>query len=648
MPVITLPDGAQKNFDQAVSVLEIAQSISPSLAKNTIAGLVNNVLVDASFKINTDSTLSIVRAQDEKGLEVLRHSTAHLLAQAVKQLYPSAQVTIGPVIEDGFFYDFAFKDSFSFGPEDLIKIEKKMGELVKQQIPVVRSELSRDQAIKFFEDLGESYKAEIIRDIPEGETLSLYTQGDFTDLCRGPHVPNTGFLKTFKLLKLAGAYWRGDSKNQMLQRIYGTAWGSISDQEAYLKRLEEAAKRDHRIIGKQLGLFHLQEEAPGMVFWHDHGWHIFRTMEADIRTRQQKSGYQEIRTPQVLDFSLWKASGHADKFIEQMFVTESEKRNYALKPMSCPCHIQVFNQGIKSYRDLPLRLAEFGCCHRNEPSGALHGIMRVRGFTQDDGHIFCTKEQIKSEVEKFMKLAFEVYDFYGFKNIEIKLATRPEKRLGEDSTWDYTESALAEAIKSCGYEFDYLPGEGAFYGPKVELHLKDSLGRKWQCGTIQLDPLLPERLGAEYIDEHGQKQTPFMLHRAVLGSFERFIGMYIEHCAGWFPSWLAPVQVIIMGVTSKHDEYCKKVKEELESLGFRAKFDLRNEKVGYKIREHILGRIPYIIVVGDQEVSDNSISVRTREGEDLGSLSILKFSQILNSAIAKGGRLVERINQEKV
>ncbi len=645
MPIITLPDGAQRSFDQSVSVLEVAHNISPSLAKNTIAGLVDGVLVDASFKIQKDSKLSIIRPQDPQGLEVLRHSAAHLLAQAVKQIYPTAQVTIGPIIEDGFFYDFSFERPFT--PEDLVKFESKMTELVKQQIPVTRKEVSRNQAIEFFENLGEKYKAEIIRSIPESEILSLYTQGNFTDLCRGPHVPNTSFLKVFKLLKLAGAYWRGDAKNEMLQRVYGTAWSSKEDQEAYLFRQEEAAKRDHRIIGKQLGLFHLQEEAPGMVFWHDHGWHIYRTVEADIRRRLQKSGYQEVRTPQVLDFSLWQASGHADKFINEMFTTQSETRNYALKPMNCPCHIQIFNQGLKSYRDLPLRLAEFGCCHRNEPSGALHGIMRVRGFTQDDAHIFCTKEQICSEVKNFMKLAFEVYEFYGFENVEIKLATRPEKRLGDDQTWDYTETALADAIKEAGYEFSYLPGEGAFYGPKVELHLKDSLGRRWQCGTIQLDPLMPERLGAEYIDESGQKKTPFMLHRAVLGSLERFIGMYIEHCAGWFPAWLAPVQAVVMGVTSRHDEYCNKVKNQLESFGFRAKSDLRNEKVGYKIRELILGRIPYIIVVGDKEVSDDTISVRTREGEDLGNLTVQQFSQILSDAVAKGGRLVKRSTQQE-
>lgn len=645
MPVITLPDGAQRSFDQPISVLEVAQNISPSLAKNTVAGLVDGVLVDASFKIQQDSKLSIIRPQDPQGLEVLRHSAAHLLAQAVKQLYPSAQVTIGPVIEDGFYYDFAFERAFT--PEDLTKIEAKMAELVKQQIPVTRQEVSRNQAIEFFEKLGEKYKAEIIRSIPESEVLSLYTQGEFTDLCRGPHVPNTGFLKVFKLLKLAGAYWRGDSKNEMLQRVYGTAWASKEDQEAYLFRLEEAAKRDHRIIGKQQDLFHLQEEAPGMVFWHDRGWHIYRTVENNIRERLQKNGYQEVRTPQVLDFSLWKASGHADKFSQQMFTTQSESRHYALKPMNCPCHIQIFNQGLKSYRDLPLRLAEFGCCHRNEPSGSLHGLMRVRGFTQDDAHIFCTKEQIQSEVSKFMKLAFEVYAFYGFDQVEIKLATRPEMRLGDDATWDYTENALAEAIREAGYEFNYLPGEGAFYGPKVELHLKDALGRQWQCGTIQLDPLMPERLGAEYVDETGQKQTPFMLHRAILGSLERFIGMYIEHCAGWFPAWLAPVQVVVMGVTSKHDEYCHKIKNQLESLGFRAKSDLRNEKVGYKIRELILARIPYIIVVGDQEVSDNTLSVRTREGEDLGILTLSGFSAVLNQAIEKGGRLVEKPKESK-
>lgn len=636
MPQITLPDGSTRDFDDAVTVLDVAKNIASSLGKATIAGVVDGELVDASHLIEKDATLKIVRSNDAEGLEVIRHSTAHLLAQAVKSLYPTVQVTIGPVIEDGFFYDFS---SDPFTPEDLAKIEAKMNELVKQKLPVERTVMDRDDAIAYFEGLGESYKAEIIREIPEGETLSLYTQGDFTDLCRGPHVPNTSFLKVFKLTRVSGAYWRGDSNNEMLQRVYGTAWATKEDQDAYLFRLEEAAKRDHRLIGKRQKLFHMQEQAPGMVFWHDHGYFIWRTIENDIRDRQQTVGYQEIRTPQIADISLWEASGHADKFGDDMFTTESENRLYALKPMNCPCHVQVFNQGLKSYRDLPVRLAEFGSCHRNEPSGALHGLMRVRGFVQDDGHIFCREDQIESEVADFMRFAFDLYHHYSFDNIEVKLATRPENRIGSDEVWDHAEANLANALKSCGVEFEYLPGEGAFYGPKVELHLKDSIGRKWQCGTIQLDFSMPKRLGAEYIDENGDRQTPYMLHRAAVGSLERFIGMYIEHCAGWFPVWLSPIQLVVMGVTDKHAQQCTKVTEKLKELGLRAKADLRNEKIGFKIREHTLGRVPYLIVIGDKELENGTVSVRSREGEDLGAQSIEDLAALVNEKVALGGRI---------
>ncbi len=620
MPVVTLPDGSVRQFDSAVSIHDIAADIGPGLAKAALAGKVDGKLVDTSYVVDRDAQVAIVTDRDEEGLEVIRHSTAHLLAQAVKELFPDAQVTIGPVIEDGFYYDFAYKESFT--PEDLTAIEKKMAELVKQNYPITRTVKSRDEAVKFFRDMGEEYKAEIIESIPADEDLSLYQQGDFIDLCRGPHVPSTGKLKSFKLMKLAGAYWRGDSNNEMLQRIYGTAWANKKDLKAYLHRLEEAEKRDHRKLGKQQDLFHMQEEAPGMVFWHDKGWIIYQEVEQYVRKVLVKNNYQEVRTPQVVDRSLWEKSGHWDKFSDMMFTTHSENRDYAVKPMNCPCHIQIFNTGLKSYRDLPLRMAEFGSCHRNEPSGTLHGLMRVRNFVQDDAHIFCTEDQIQSEISEFIDLLFAVYKDFGFTDIQIKLSTRPEQRVGSDEVWDKAEAALEAALDSKKLDWELQPGEGAFYGPKIEFSLKDCIGRVWQCGTAQVDFSMPGRLDAHYIDEHGEKQVPVMIHRAILGSLERFIGILIEEHAGKMPLWLSPVQTVVMGITDKQADYVTDVVRQLKDAGFRAEADLRNEKIGFKIREHTLQRVPYILVAGDREIENNTIAVRTRDGEDLGAMSL--------------------------
>lgn len=632
MPVITLPDGSQRQFDHAVSVMDVALSIGTGLAKATLAGKVNGRLVDASYQIQEDATLQIVTAKDEEGVDVIRHSTAHLLAQAVKQLFPSAQVTIGPVVENGFYYDFSYERSFT--PDDLVAIEKKMQELSAADIPVERSLMGRDEAVEFFTSLGEKYKAEIIASIPANEQLSLYRQGEFTDLCRGPHVPSTGKLKAFKLMKIAGAYWRGDSKNEMLQRIYGTAWGDGKDLAAYLHRLEEAEKRDHRKIGKTLDLFHTQEEAPGMVFWHDKGWTIYKEVEQYIREKLRVNGYGEVRTPQIVDRTLWEKSGHWDKFSAMMFTTHSENRDYAVKPMNCPCHIQIYNQGIKSYRDLPVRLAEFGSCHRNEPSGTLHGLMRVRNFVQDDAHIFCTEDQIQSEVSTFIDLLFEVYKDFGFEEVIIKLSTRPENRVGDDAVWDKAENALELALNNKGLGWQLQPGEGAFYGPKIEFSLKDCIGRIWQCGTIQVDFSMPARLEASYIGEDSARHTPVMLHRAILGSLERFIGILIEQYAGNFPLWLSPVQAVVMNITDRHAEYAEQVRRELEKQGLRVKIDLRNEKIGFKIREHSMQRVPYLLIIGDKELETRSASVRTQQGEDLGSLSIGELGERLRKQIA--------------
>ena len=626
MPIITLPDGSEKSFDQALSVFEVAKSIGSGLAKATLAGKVNGEMVDASYLIESDASVSIITAKDDEGLEVIRHSTAHLLAQATQMLYPEAQVTIGPVIDNGFFYDFAYKDGFSEG--DLAKIEKNMKKLVKQSLKIERSEMSRDEAVEFFKAKGEHYKAEIIESIPADQTLSLYKQGDFIDLCRGPHVPSTSRLKAFKLMKLAGAYWRGDSKNEMLQRVYGTAWATKEDLEAHLHRLEEAEKRDHRKIGKTQDLFHMQEEAPGMVFWHEKGWTLYQIVEQYMRSVFKDNDYKEVHTPQLIDRTLWEKSGHWDKFGDAMFTTSSENRDYAVKPMNCPAHIQIFNQGLKSYRDLPLRLAEFGSCHRNEPSGTLHGIMRVRNFVQDDGHIFCAPEQIQSEVSNFIDLTFDVYKHFGFENVDIKLSTRPENRVGSDEVWDKAEAALAQALDAKGIKWDLQEGEGAFYGPKIEFVLKDCLDREWQCGTLQVDFSMPERLDAHYIAQDNSKQTPVMLHRAIVGSIERFVGILIEHYEGAFPSWLAPIQAVIINISEKQLDFVKEVNKKLKKQGLRVISDLRNEKIGFKIREHSMQRYPYILVVGQREMENNEISVRRRGGEDLGSMSIEAFVEM--------------------
>ena len=626
---ITLPDGSKRPFEHPVTVQDVAASIGAGLAKATLAGKVDGKLVDASFPIDHDAALEIVTEKSPEALDILRHSTAHLLAQAVQRLYPGAQVTIGPVIDNGFFYDFAYERPFT--PDDLVKIEAEMEKIVKEQLPVTRSVKSRDDAVKFFRGIGEEYKAEIIESIPANEELSLYSQGEFTDLCRGPHVPNTGKLRAFKLMKVAGAYWRGDSNNAMLTRIYGTSWLSDKDLKAYLHQLEEAEKRDHRKIGKALDLFHQQEEAPGMVFWHPNGWAIWQVVEQYVRGVYRQSGYQEVRAPQILDVSLWKKSGHWDNYQENMFFTESEKRTYAVKPMNCPGHVQIYNTNLHSYRDLPIRYGEFGGCHRNEPSGALHGIMRVRAFTQDDGHIFCTEEQIESEVTAFHKQAMKVYADFGFEDIALKIALRPDKRIGSDDVWDRAEDALRAALRAAGVQWEELPGEGAFYGPKIEYHMKDSIGRAWQVGTMQVDFMMPERLGAEYVDEHSQRKHPVMLHRAIVGSMERFIGILIEHHAGNLPPWLAPVQAQVFSITDAQGDYVRHVTQTLVDKGFRVQADLRNEKVGYKIREHTMQRVPYLLVVGDREKESGTVSVRTRSGEDLGSMPLASFIERLEA-----------------
>jgi len=633
---ITLPDGSQRAFDGPVSVCQVAENIGAGLAKAALGGRVDGNLVDTSFIIGDDATLAIITDRSEEALEIIRHSTAHLLAQAVKSLFPSAQVTIGPVIDDGFFYDFAFERTFT--PEDLAAIEKKMEELAGADITVERSVMPRDEAVQFFRAMGEEYKAEIIASIPQAEDISLYRQGDFIDLCRGPHVPSTGKLKAFKLTKVAGAYWRGDSRNAMLQRIYGTAWGDQKALKAYLHRIEEAERRDHRRIGKKLRLFHTQEEAPGMVFWHPRGWAVYQAIEQYMRHKLQNSGYQEIRTPQLVDFSLWQRSGHADKFGDNMFALKSDERDYAVKPMNCPCHVQVYNQGLKSYRELPLRLAEFGSCHRNEPSGSLHGLMRVRGFTQDDAHIFCTEAQIQQEVARFIDLLHEVYDDFGFTEVIYRLSTRPENRVGSEEIWDKAESALEQALNAQGLDWELLPGEGAFYGPKIEFSLRDCIGRVWQCGTIQVDFSMPGRLDAEYVAEDGSRQTPVMLHRAILGSFERFIGILIEHHEGAFPAWLAPVQAVVMNITDAQREYALKVEESLRNKGFRVISDLRNEKIGFKIREHTIEKLPFLLVVGDREAETGTVAVRARRGDDLGAMTLEEFAQHLTSEVARRGR----------
>jgi len=626
---ITLPDGSQKQFENPPSVQDVAASIGAGLAKAALAGKVDGQLVDSSRTIDHDARLEIVTEKSPEALEIIRHSTAHLLAQAVQRLFPKAQVTIGPVIDNGFYYDFAFERQFT--PEDLALIEAEMKKIAAEALPVARSVMPRDEAVAYFRAKGEEYKAQIIESIPTGEALSLYSQGEFTDLCRGPHVPNTSRLKSFKLMKVAGAYWRGNSDNEMLSRIYGTAWLNDKDLAAYLTQLEEAEKRDHRKIGKQLDLFHLQEEAPGLVFWHPKGWSIWQVVEQRMRKVYRDSGYQEVRCPQILDVSLWKRSGHWDNYKDNMFFTESEKRTYAVKPMNCPGHVQVFNQGLRSYRDLPIRYGEFGACHRNEPSGALHGILRVRGFTQDDGHIFCTEEQIEAEVTAFHRQAMQVYAEFGFSDVQLKIALRPEPRLGDDATWDKAENALRSALRAAGVEWQELPGEGAFYGPKIEYHLNDAIGRTWQLGTMQVDFMMPGRLGAEYVDEHSQKRHPVMLHRAIVGSMERFIGILIENHAGAFPPWLAPVQAVVMNITDAQAGFVNEVAQALVAKGFRVEADLRNEKIGYKIREHTLDKVPYLLVVGDREREAGTVAVRTRAGEDLGSMPISSFVERLES-----------------
>ncbi|WP_333843671.1 threonine--tRNA ligase [Pelomicrobium sp.] len=634
--VITLPDKSKKSFDRPPTVAEVAAAIGPGLARAALAGKVNGRLVDLSHRIDADAEVAIVTDRDPEGLEILRHSTAHLLAHAVKELFPDAQVTIGPVIENGFYYDFAYKRPFT--PEDLQAIEKRMAEIAKRDYPVERQVLPRDAAVRFFRDQGEEYKARIIEAIPEDEEISLYRQDGFTDLCRGPHVPSTGKLKVFKLLKVAGAYWRGDARNEMLQRIYGTAWAKKEDQEAYLKALEEAERRDHRRLGRSLDLFHTQDEAPGMVFWHPKGWTVWQQVEQYMRRVYVDNGYQEVRCPQILDVSLWQRSGHWDNFRENMFFTASENRQYAVKPMNCPGHVQIFNSALRSYRDLPLRYGEFGSCHRNEPSGALHGLMRVRAFTQDDGHIFCTAGQIEPEVVAFHRLALSVYADFGFDDVTIKLALRPEKRLGSDEVWDQAEGALRAALAACNVRWEELPGEGAFYGPKIEYHLKDSIGRSWQCGTIQVDFAMPQRLGAEYVAEDNTRQTPVMLHRAILGSMERFIGILIEHYAGAFPLWLAPVQAVVMNISEGQAAYAREVGEALRRRGLRVQCDLRNEKITYKIREHSLQKVPFQLVVGDKEVAARKVAVRARGNQDLGAMTLEAFWDLVERELAKKGR----------
>jgi len=641
MPVVTLPDGSQRPFDHPVTVDEVAANIGAGLRKAALAGRVDGKLVDTSYVIDHDAKLAIVTEKDPDGIDVIRHSTAHLLAQAVKELFPDAQVTIGPVIEDGFYYDFSYKRPFT--TEDLTAIEAKMSELVKTDQKVSRRVMARDEAVKFFTGLGEIYKAEIIASIPEKDEISLYGQGNWVDLCRGPHVPSTGKLKAFKLMKVAGAYWRGDSRNEMLQRIYGTAWADKKQLDEYLHRLEEAEKRDHRRIGRDLDLFHMQEEAPGAVFWHPKGWAVFQSLIAYMRQRQGPSGYQEVNGPELMDMSLWEQSGHAEKFGENMYVTRTpDERVYAIKPMNCPGHVQIFKQGLTSYRDLPVRLAEFGKVHRYEPSGALHGLMRVRAFTQDDAHVFCTEEQITAESVAITRLLLDIYRDFGFEDVRVKFADRPPKRVGDDAVWDRAEAALKAATAAAGIEYTLNPGEGAFYGPKLEFVLKDAIGRDWQCGTLQVDFNMPVRLGAHYIDEHSAKRTPVMLHRAIFGSLERFFAILLEHHAGRLPAWLAPVQAVVLGITDRQDAYVKQITETLKNQGFRVEFDLRNEKVGFKIREHTLQRVPYLLVAGDKEVAANLISVRTRSGKDLGTMTTETFTERLRIELdSRGRQLVE-------
>jgi len=637
MPVITLPDGTQKAFDEPVTVAEVAASIGAGLAKAAIAGKVNDKLVDTFHRIEQDANLRIITDRDPEGLEIIRHSTAHLLAHAVKTLFPSAQVTIGPVIENGFYYDFAFERAFT--SEDLEKIEAKMQEIAAQNHHVSRKSVSRDEAIQYFKSIGEDYKVKIIQDIPADEILTIYQQGDFADLCRGPHIPSTGMLKAFKLTKVAGAYWRGDAKNEMLQRIYGTAWKDKKSLDEYLNNLEEAEKRDHRKIAKTMDLCHFQEEAPGMVFWHPNGWAIYKTIKEYISQKIADQGYEEIVTPQIVDISLWQKSGHWSNFNKEMFTIESDDRLFAVKPMSCPCHVQVFKQGLTSYRDLPLRLAEFGCVHRNEMTGAMHGLMRVRQLTQDDGHIFCTEAQVQEEAAHFIRSVIDVYKDFGFNHVVLKLATRPDKRMGTDAFWDQAEGALAAALKSVGLQYEVLPGEGAFYGPKIEFHLKDCIGRMWQCGTLQLDYNMPERLEAYYIAEDGSKKVPAMLHRAILGSVERFMGILLEHYAGKLPLWLAPVQAVVMNITDKQADYVAEITQNLKKHGLRVKSDLRNEKIGFKIRQHTIEHVPYLLVAGDREVESKTISVRTQDGKDLGAMTVGQYVELINAEIAKKSRM---------
>ena len=635
MPIIRLPDGSERSFDSSVTVADVAASIGAGLARAALAGKVNGQLVDTSYLIEENADLAIITERDAEGVDVIRHSTAHLLAYAVKELFPDAQVTIGPVIDNGFYYDFSYKRPFT--PEDLIAIEKKMAELAKKDEPVTRKVLPRDEAVAYFKSINEHYKAEIIESIPAGEDVSLYSEGNFTDLCRGPHVPSTGKLKVFKLMKLAGAYWRGDSNNEMLQRVYGTAWAKKEDLEAHLFQLEEAEKRDHRKLGKHLDLFHMQDDGPGMVFWHPRGWSLWQEIEQYMRAKFVEYGYQEVRTPTIMDKTLWEKSGHWENYRDNMFTTHSESRDYAVKPMNCPGHVQIFNSGLHSYRDLPLRLAEFGSCHRNEPSGSLHGLMRVRGFTQDDAHIFCMESQIEEEVATFIQMLYKVYGDFGFSDVLVKLSTRPEKRVGSDETWDQAEQALAAALTQNNLAFDLQPGEGAFYGPKIEFTLKDSLGRLWQVGTIQLDFNLPVRLGAEYVAEDNSRKHPVMLHRAIVGSMERFIGILIENYAGAMPVWLAPVQAMVLNIADAQAEYVTQVVTELKKNGFRVASDLRNEKITYKIREHSLQKLPYLLVVGDKEMQSGQVAVRTRKGEDLGSMPVQAFIELMQGEVnAKG------------
>ncbi|MDO4222485.1 MAG: threonine--tRNA ligase [Acinetobacter sp.] len=638
MPIITLPNGDTKSFDHAISVMEVAQSIGAGLAKSTVAGRVNGKLVDACDLISEDASLQIITPKDEEGLEIIRHSCAHLVGHAVKQLFPEAKMVIGPVIEEGFYYDIHMPRPFTL--DDMAKIEERMKQLIDQDYDVIKKMTPRDEVIKIFQARGEEYKLRLVDDMPDETAMGLYYHQEYIDMCRGPHVPNTKFLKSFKLTKISGAYWRGDAKNEQLQRIYGTAWADKKQLAAYITRIEEAEKRDHRKIGKALDLFHMQEEAPGMVFWHPNGWTIWQVLEQYMRQVQKDYGYLEIKTPQIVDRSLWEKSGHWENYGDMMFTTSSEKRDYAIKPMNCPCHVQVFNQGLKSYRDLPLRLAEFGSCHRNEPSGSLHGIMRVRGFVQDDAHIFCTNAQIRNEALAFIQMALNVYQDFGFENVVMRLSTRPEKRVGSEELWDLAEKDLADALDAAGLEWELQPGEGAFYGPKIEFSLKDCLGRMWQCGTLQLDFNLPERLEAEYIDETGERNRPVMLHRAVLGSFERFIGILIEHYAGFMPPWLAPTQVCVMNITDAQAEACEKVVAQFKQHGLRAISDLRNEKIGFKIRERTLERIPYLLVLGDREVEEGTVNVRTRTGKNLGTMSVEAFIDLVKSAVAERGRYI--------